>query len=51
MNLMPVFHDDQHGTSIAALSAFINSVKLAEKVGSECKVVINGAGAAGLSIA
>lgn len=51
MDILPVFHDDQHGTAIATLSGFINAVKLIGKRSDKCKVVINGAGAAGLNIA
>lgn len=48
---IPVFHDDQHGTAIVTLAALINSAKLTGKDLTECKVVINGAGAAGAAIA
>ena len=48
---IPVFHDDQHGTSITLLAALINSSRLSGKPLSEMRVVINGAGAAGTSIA
>lgn len=51
MDILPVFHDDQHGTAIATLSGFINASKLIGKRTEKCKVVINGAGAAGLNIA
>lgn len=47
---IPVFHDDQHGTAIVTLAALINALKLANKKVDEIKVVINGAGAAGISI-
>lgn len=47
---IPVFHDDQHGTSITLLGALINAAKLAGKRPKDLKVVINGAGAAGTSI-
>lgn len=47
---IPVFHDDQHGTAIVVLSALINSLKLVEKNASEVRVVVNGAGAAGIAI-
>lgn len=47
---IPVFHDDQHGTAIVLLAALINSLKLVNKKADECKVVINGTGAAGSSI-
>lgn len=46
----PVFHDDQHGTAIVALAGLINALKLSKKRIEEIKVVINGAGAAGLSV-
>lgn len=48
---IPVFHDDQHGTAIVVLAALINSLKLAGKKKEKIKVVINGAGAAGIAIA
>ena len=48
---LPIFHDDQHGTAIVTLAGLINAVKVAEKKLQECKVVINGAGAAGITIA
>lgn len=47
---IPVFHDDQHGTAIVVGAALINSLKLAKKAIAEVKVVINGAGAAGIAI-
>ena len=47
---IPVFHDDQHGTAIVTAAALINALKLANKKMEEIKVVINGAGAAGISI-
>ena len=47
---IPVFHDDQHGTAIVVAAALINSLKLAEKEISAIKLVINGAGAAGIAI-
>lgn len=47
---IPVFHDDQHGTAIVVLAAIINSLKLANKKQSSVKVVINGAGAAGIAV-
>lgn len=46
----PVFHDDQHGTAIVVLSGIINSLKLANKKIENVKIVMNGAGAAGLSV-
>lgn len=48
---IPVFHDDQHGTAIVVLAGIINSLKLTGKVKEECKVIINGAGSAGIAIA
>ena len=47
---IPVFHDDQHGTAIVTLAALINALKLVNKKIEEIKIVINGAGAAGISI-
>ncbi len=47
---IPVFHDDQHGTAIVVLSALINSCKVLGKNLSDLKVVVNGAGAAGIAI-
>lgn len=48
---IPVFHDDQHGTAIVTLAAVMNSAKLVNKRMEDLKVVINGAGAAGIAIA
>ena len=48
---IPVFHDDQHGTAIVVLAALINSLKLVNKKIEDCKIVINGVGAAGTAIA
>jgi malate dehydrogenase (oxaloacetate-decarboxylating) len=48
---IPVFHDDQHGTAIVVLAALINASKVIGKKLSDLKVVINGAGAAGVAIA
>ncbi len=48
---IPVFHDDQHGTAIVMTAALINSLKLADKNKEDIKLVINGAGAAGIAIA
>ncbi|WAM32622.1 NAD(P)-dependent malic enzyme [Caldicellulosiruptor naganoensis] len=48
---IPVFHDDQHGTAVVALAALINSLKLVNKKISDVKIVINGAGAAGIAVA
>ena len=47
---IPVFHDDQHGTAIIVLAGIINSLKITGKVKEECKVVISGAGSAGIAI-
>ncbi|WP_423409764.1 NADP-dependent malic enzyme [Heyndrickxia sp. MSNUG] len=49
MNI-PVFHDDQHGTAIVTAAGLVNSLKLVNKKTDEIKVVINGAGAAGIAI-
>ncbi|MGN1060217.1 MAG: NADP-dependent malic enzyme [Candidatus Coproplasma sp.] len=48
---IPVFHDDQHGTAIVVAAALINALKLADKKLEDINVVVNGAGAAGISIA
>lgn len=47
---IPVFHDDQHGTAIVVLAGIINSLKIVKKEKENCKVVINGAGSAGIAI-
>ncbi|MCA9486998.1 NADP-dependent malic enzyme [Candidatus Woesearchaeota archaeon] len=47
---IPIFHDDQHGTAIVTLAGLINAIKVTEK-STDAKVVINGAGAAGIAIA
>ena len=47
---IPVFHDDQHGTAIVVAAALINALKLAKKNIKNIKVVVNGAGAAGIAI-
>ena len=47
---IPVFHDDQHGTAIVVLAAIINALKITGKKKEECKIVVNGAGAAGIAI-
>lgn len=47
---IPVFHDDQHGTAIVVLAALINSLKIVNKNIKDLKIVVNGAGAAGVSI-
>lgn len=48
---IPVFHDDQHGTAIVSLAALINALKLVKKSLEDARIVINGAGAAGVAIA
>jgi malate dehydrogenase (oxaloacetate-decarboxylating) len=48
---IPVFHDDQHGTAIVTLAGILNSCKVLDKKINELKVVINGAGSAGVAIA
>lgn len=48
---IPVFHDDQHGTAIVVAAALLNALKLVDKKIDEVKIVINGAGAAGIGIA
>lgn len=48
---IPVFHDDQHGTAIVVLSGLINALKLVGKKAEDVRVVINGAGSAGIAIA
>ena len=47
---IPVFHDDQHGTAIVTLAALINALKFVKKEKGDIRVVINGAGAAGIAI-
>lgn len=47
---IPVFHDDQHGTAIVVAAALINSLKIVKKQIGDVKVVINGAGSAGIAI-
>ncbi len=47
---IPVFHDDQHGTAIVVLAGIINALRLTGKKKEDCKVVINGAGSAGVAI-
>ena len=47
---IPVFHDDQHGTAIVVSAGLTNALRLVNKEFSEAKVVINGAGSAGISI-
>ncbi|MBM3719986.1 MAG: NAD-dependent malic enzyme [Actinobacteria bacterium] len=48
---IPVFHDDQHGTAVVVLAALRNALKLVKKDLASCKIVLNGAGAAGTAIA
>ncbi len=48
---IPIFHDDQHGTAIVSLAALYNALKLVKKNLEDIKIVINGAGAAGIAIA
>lgn len=48
---IPVFHDDQHGTAVVVAAALINALKVVKKDISQIKVVINGAGSAGIAIA
>lgn len=48
---IPVFHDDQHGTAIVVLSGVINGLRLTGKKKEDCRVVVNGAGSAGVAIA
>lgn len=47
---IPVFHDDQHGTAIVVLAGIINGLRITGKKKEECRVVINGAGSAGVAI-
>lgn len=47
---IPVFHDDQHGTAIVVLAGIINGLKIVKKTKEECRVVVNGAGSAGVAI-
>ena len=47
---IPVFHDDQHGTAIVVLAGIINGLKVVGKKKENCKVVVNGAGSAGVAI-
>jgi len=48
---IPVFHDDQHGTAIVTLAALVNALKLVHKSMEQVRIVINGAGAAGVAVA
>ena len=47
---IPIFHDDQHGTAIVVLSGLINALKVVGKTKEEVKVVVNGAGSAGIAV-
>ena len=47
---IPVFHDDQHGTAIVVLAGIINSLKITKKQKEDVKIVVNGAGSAGIAI-
>lgn len=47
---IPVFHDDQHGTAIVVLAGIINGLRLTGKKKEDCRVVVNGAGSAGIAI-
>lgn len=47
---IPVFHDDQHGTAIVVLAAAINALKVTGKNKENCRIVVNGAGSAGIAI-
>ena len=47
---IPVFHDDQHGTAIVVLAGVINALRLTGKKKEDCRVVVNGAGSAGIAI-
>ena len=47
---IPIFHDDQHGTAVITLAGLINALKVVDKQKEDVQVVINGAGAAGLSV-
>ncbi|MEN9201921.1 MAG: malic enzyme-like NAD(P)-binding protein [Thermostichus sp. DG_1_6_bins_120] len=47
---LPIFHDDQHGTAIVVLAALLNALKLTQKSLSQVRIVLNGAGAAGIAV-
>ena len=47
---IPVFHDDQHGTAIVVLAGIINGLKVTGKKKEDCRIVVNGAGSAGIAI-
>jgi malate dehydrogenase (oxaloacetate-decarboxylating) len=48
---IPVFHDDQHGTAIVVLAAMLNALKIVDKPIEAVRIVMNGAGAAGVAVA
>ncbi len=48
---IPIFHDDQHGTAIVVLAGLINALKVTNKTMSDIKIIMTGAGAAGIAIA
>ena len=47
---IPVFHDDQHGTAIVVLAGIINALKVTGRKKEDCRIVVNGAGSAGVAI-
>ncbi len=47
---IPVFHDDQHGTAVVVLSGIINALRLVGKDKEDCRIVVNGAGSAGIAV-
>ncbi len=47
---IPVFHDDQHGTAVVVLAGLINALKIVGKKKEDCRIVVNGAGSAGIAI-
>ncbi len=47
---IPVFHDDQHGTAIVVLAGIINALRVTGKSKKDCRIVVNGAGSAGIAI-
>ena len=47
---IPVLHDDQHGTAVVVLAGIINALKVAKKQLQDCKILVNGSGAAGIAI-
>lgn len=47
---IPVFHDDQHGTAVVVAAAFINALRVVNKKAEDVKIVVNGAGSAGIAI-